>query len=110
MPRQKTRGKFWPQIRALIWEKAQELYQMENAKTMQEDFKGLTATRKELRESGYFQTAKLIILRNLRLQKKGLPTTEEETIIENSLLPFKNPKPQNNKRKGGGKGKCLNLE
>ena len=83
---------------------------MEQAKTMKDDFKGLTATRKELREGGYFHTAKLIVLRNLWLQKKGLPNTEEETIIENSILQFKNPKQQNNKRKGGGKRKCLNLE
>jgi hypothetical protein len=110
MPKQKTRGKFWPHVRALIWEKAQELYQMENAKTMKDDFKGTTATRKELREGGYFQTAKLIILRELWLQKKGLPSIEEETIKENSILQFKNQKPQNNKRKGGRKEKCQNLE
>jgi hypothetical protein len=30
----------------MIWEKAQELYQMEQAKTMGEDFKGITAERK----------------------------------------------------------------
>jgi len=97
----KTRGKFWPHVRALIWEKAQELYQMENAKTMHTDFKGITATKKELREGGYFQTAKLIILREIWQQKKRLPTpAEEETIKENSILPFKNPKPQNNKRRG----------
>jgi len=101
MPPQKTKGKFWPQVRALIWEKAQELYQMEQAKTMKNDFKGLTATKKELRESGYFHMAKLIVLRNLWLQKKGLPSIEEETITENSILQFKNPNPQNNKRKGG---------
>jgi len=111
MPKQKTCGKFWPRVRALIWEKAQELYQMENAKTMKDDFKGTTATKKELREGGYFQTAKLIILRELWLQKKGLTSIdEEETIKENSILPFKNPKPQNNKRKGGRKEKCQNLE
>ena len=74
---------------------------MENAKTMKNDFKGTTATRKELREGGYYQTAKLIILRELWLQKKELLLTEEEeTIKENSILPFKNPKPQNNKRRG----------
>jgi hypothetical protein len=56
----------------MIWEKAQELYQMEQAKTMGEDFKGITAERKELREGGYFYTAKLIVLRNLWLEKKGL--------------------------------------
>ncbi|MCS7113972.1 MAG: hypothetical protein RMJ15_09755 [Nitrososphaerota archaeon] len=71
---------------------------MENAKTMQNDFKGLTATKKELREGGYFHTAKLIVLRNLWLQRKGFPTIEEtETIKENSILPFKNPKSPNNK-------------
>ncbi|PMB74345.1 hypothetical protein C0199_00090 [Candidatus Bathyarchaeota archaeon] len=117
MPRQKTQGKFWPQVRALIWEKAQELYQMENAKTMQNNFKGTTATKKELREGRYFQTAKLIVLRNLWREKKGLPsigeeayTPQEQTIIKEFLLPFINPKPQNNKCKGGGKRKCLNLE
>ncbi|MCW4008079.1 MAG: hypothetical protein NWF09_05250 [Candidatus Bathyarchaeota archaeon] len=112
MPEPKTKGKFWPQVRPLIWEKAQELYQMEHAKTMKNDFKGLTATRKELREGGYFHTAKLIILREIWQQKKRSPVfEEEETITENSILPFKNPKPQNNKRKKESeKGKCLNLE
>ena len=62
----------------MIWEKAQELYQMEQAKNMGEDFKGLTATRKELREGGYFHMAKLIVLRNLWRQRKGLPSIEEE--------------------------------
>ncbi len=77
---------------------------------MKNDFKGLTATKKELREGGYFYMAKLIVLRNLWLQKKGLPTIEEEeTIKENSILQFKNPKQQNNKRKEA-EGKCLNLE
>jgi hypothetical protein len=105
MPKhQRKTGKFWPHVRSLIWEKAQELYQIEQAKTMKSDFKGTTATKKELRESGYFHTAKLIVLRSLWLQKKGLPSIEEEeTTIKNSLLPFKNPKPQNNERKEGEK-------
>jgi hypothetical protein len=101
LSKSKTKGKFWPKVRPLIWEKAQELYQMENAKTMHTDYKGLTATKKELREGGYFHTVKLIILRELWQKKKGSPPTEkEETIKENSILPFKNQKPQNNKRKG----------
>jgi hypothetical protein len=62
----------------MIWEKAQELYQMEQAKTMGEDFKAITAERKELREGGYFYQAKLIVLRNLWREKKGLPSIEEE--------------------------------
>ena len=105
----KTRGKFWPRVRALTWEKAQELYQMEQAKNMGSDFKGTTATRKELR-GGYFHTAKLIVLRKLWREKKGLPSIEEEayaqqeqTIIKEFLLPFKNQILSNNKRKGGGK-------
>jgi len=75
--KQRQPGKFWPWVRPMIWEKAQELYQMEQAKTMGEDFKGITAERRELREGGYFYTAKLIVLRNLWREKKGLPTIEE---------------------------------
>ena len=78
MPKQRQPGKFWPRVRPMIWEKAQELYQMEQAKTMGDDFKGITAERKELREGGYFYQAKLIVLRNLWLEKKCLPTIEEE--------------------------------
>ncbi|MDH5483352.1 MAG: hypothetical protein OEY22_10845 [Candidatus Bathyarchaeota archaeon] len=80
MPRPK--GKFWPYVRPLIWEKAQQLFQEKQAKTMDNDFKGIAATRKELREGGYFYQAKLIVLRNLWLQKKGLPTVEEEELIK----------------------------
>ena len=78
MPKQRQPGKFWPWVRPMIWEKAQELYQMEQAKTMGADFKGITAERKELREGGYFYTAKLIVLRNLWQQKKGLPSVAKE--------------------------------
>ena len=52
MPKQKRPGKFWPWVRPMIWEKAQELYQMEQAKAMGADFKAITAERKELREGG----------------------------------------------------------
>jgi hypothetical protein len=64
----------------LIWKKAQELYQMEQAKTVGEDFKGITAERKELREGGYFYTAKLIVLRNLWQKRKGCqPSKKRKT-------------------------------
>ena len=76
-----TRGKFWPFVRPLIWEKAQELFQEEEARTMGNDFKGIRAERHELREAGYFYIAKLIVLRDLWLQKKGLPTSEEEAQL-----------------------------
>ena len=78
MPKQRQPGKFWPWVRPMIWEKAQELYQMEQAKTMGDDFKAIMAERKELREGGYFYQAKLIVLRSLWREKKGLPTIEEE--------------------------------
>ncbi len=66
----KQKGKFWPQVRAMIWEKAQELYQLDEAKGMTNDFTGITATKAELSEGGYFYEAKLIVLRDLFLQKK----------------------------------------
>lgn len=75
LPTEKTvkimqpKGKFWPHVRALIWEKAQELYQADEIRGNQ-DFKGTTATKLELREGGYFHTAKLIVLRDLFLEKK----------------------------------------
>jgi len=78
------RGKFWPQVRALIWEKAQELYQQDEARGMSNDFTGIIATNAELREGGYFHQAKLIVLRDLWLGKKNLPTTQEE---ETTLKP-----------------------
>ena len=65
----------------MIWEKAQQLFQEEQATTMGTDFKGITATRQELWEGGYFYQAKLIVLRDLWLQKKGHPTSEEEAYI-----------------------------
>jgi hypothetical protein len=112
MPKhQRKTGKFWPQVRALIWEKAQQLFQEDQAKTMHTDFKGITATKKELREGGYFYLAKLIVLRNLWRERRGFPTLEEEeaytfreqTATKNSLLPFKNGKSLNSKCKEGRK-------
>jgi len=44
------------------------------------DYKGITATPKELREAGYFHTAKLIILRNLYLQNKNLFSASALTV------------------------------
>jgi len=74
----KNRGVFWPKVRVLIWERAQELYQHDEARGSSGDLSGVTATRKELVEGGYFQTAKVIVLRELKLQSKGsIPPYEE---------------------------------
>jgi hypothetical protein len=72
----------------MIWEKAQQLYQQEQFRGMGDDFRGITATKAELREGGYFYQAKLIVLRDLFLQKKGLPTTEEEEASQKSAQDF----------------------
>ena len=74
----KQKGKFWPQVRTQIYEKSQQLFQEQQARTMSVDFEGITATKKELREAGYFYTAKLIVLRNLWRQNKETSTVEEE--------------------------------
>jgi len=87
----------------MIWEKAQQLYQEEQAKTMGTDFKGITATHKELRENGYFHTAKLIVLRNLYLQNKASPA-----LTNNSLRHLKSPLHQSKKSKEVKT--CPNLE
>jgi hypothetical protein len=72
------KGKFWPAVRAMIWEKAEELFMQDQMRTMDCDIR---PERSELREGGYFYTAKLIVLRNLWLEKKGLSTTEEEEAL-----------------------------
>ena len=74
-------GKFWPKVRPLIWKKAEELYQKEQASTMGNDYKAIKPEKRELRQSGYFHMAKIIVLRNLYRQKKGLPTVEEEEMM-----------------------------
>ena len=80
---ERLKGKFWPHVRPLIWQKAQELFQMESCRTMGEDFIAVTATRAELREGGYFYRAKLIVLRALWLQKKGKSDCDE---VEQALM------------------------
>ena len=61
------KGKFWPHVRALIWQKAEELFMQEQTRTMNCYTR---PERCELREGGYFHTAKLIILRELYEGKK----------------------------------------
>jgi len=47
------------------------------------DFKGITATRKELREGGYFYVAKLIVLRNLWEQKRKSSNVDDNEVVSN---------------------------
>ena len=46
----------------------------------------------ELREGGYFHEAKLIVLRNLWREKKGLPLTEEEEAFQDQAHGFRQNK------------------
>jgi len=61
------KGKFWPTVRVMIWEEAERLFMQEQARTMDCYIK---PERYELREGGYFHTAKLTVLRNLYLANK----------------------------------------
>jgi len=92
----------------MIWEKAQHLYQEDQAKTMGSDFKGITATHKELREGGYFHTAKLIVLRNLYLQNKNPHSQEEPTSVSTKIHSSILKSVQQNKKQK--RRKCQNLE
>jgi len=56
-------GKFWPHVRELIWEKAEELHAADFYINHDENI--TQPTRKELREGGYFYDAKLIVLREV---------------------------------------------
>ena len=72
--KRQLQGKFWPRVRAMIWEKAEELFMAEQARTM--DFYN-RPEKCELIEGGYFHDAKLIVLRNLWRDKTGLSTNED---------------------------------
>ena len=50
---------------------------MDEARTMGDDFKGITAERRELRESGYYDTAKTLVLIEVNQDKKALVRSEE---------------------------------
>ena len=86
---QRQQGKFWPRVRAMIWEKAEELFMAEQARTM--DFYN-RPEKCELLEGGYFHEAKLIVLRNLWREKKGLPMTEEEDALKEQAQDFRQNK------------------
>ena len=59
---------------------------------MSKDFTGITATKAELREGGYFHQAKLIVLRDLWLGKRGLPATQEEEAFQEQAQGFRQNK------------------
>jgi hypothetical protein len=56
------KGTFWPSVRAEIWRKAEELFMQDQMHHWDCD---ITPERCELQESGYFDKAKIIVLRDL---------------------------------------------
>ena len=52
---------------------------------MPKDFTGITVTKAELREGGYFHQAKLIVLRDLFLQKKSSSQIIEKEAPKKSV-------------------------
>lgn len=58
---------FWREVRARIWQKARELYLADLLKTEPLNPPPLIMPEnKELREAGYFDRAKVLVLRELR--------------------------------------------
>lgn len=64
MPRKEVKGSFWPQVRQRMYEKAVELYMYDHPET--ENRPELD----ELYEGGYMNTAKVLVLREIRLEDK----------------------------------------
>ena len=64
------RGKFWPWVRELIWEKAEELHAADFYDSNDENI--TTPTRRELREGGYFYQAKCLVLREINMTRARL--------------------------------------
>jgi len=63
--RNKKPGKFWPSVREQIWRKAEELYMWEHPEAC---LRGLNPERSELRQAGYFERAKILVLKELSLR------------------------------------------
>ncbi|MGB9134774.1 MAG: hypothetical protein WCC63_04215 [Candidatus Bathyarchaeia archaeon] len=64
MPKRRPRGTFWPQVRERMYEKAVELYMHDHPETENRP------EIEELQEAGYMHTAKILVLREVRLQNQ----------------------------------------
>jgi len=64
MSKRKLEGTFWPQVRERMYEKALELYMYDHPETQNKP------EIEELQEAGYMHTAKVLVLREIRLQNK----------------------------------------
>ncbi len=64
MPKNYLKGTFWPAVRQRMYEKAVELYMYDHPETQNKP------ELDELRESGYLHTAKVLVLREIRLENQ----------------------------------------
>lgn len=64
MPRKELKGVFWPEVRQRMYEKAVELYMHDHPETQNRP------EIEELQEAGYMHTAKVLVLREIRLENK----------------------------------------
>jgi len=64
MPRKDLKGAFWPGVRQRMYEKAVELYMYDHPESQNKP------ELEELREAGYLHTAKVLVLREMRLESK----------------------------------------
>jgi hypothetical protein len=69
MPRKELKGTFWPGVRQRMYEKAIELYMYDHPETQNKP------EIEELQEAGYMHTAKVLVLREMRLESK--PSTQQ---------------------------------
>ena len=64
MPKRELKGEFWPGVRQRMYEKAIELYMYDDPETQNKP------EIEELHEAGYMHTAKVLVLREMRLENK----------------------------------------
>jgi len=64
MPKKELKGSFWPKVLQRMYEKALELYMYDHPETQNKP------EIKELQEAGYMHTAKVLVLREIRLENK----------------------------------------
>jgi competence protein ComGC len=69
MPKKELKGTFWPGVRQRMYEKAIELYMYDHPETQNKP------EIEELQEAGYMHTAKVLVLREMRLENK--PSTQQ---------------------------------
>ena len=64
MPKREGKGSFWPHVRQRMYEKAVELYMYDHPETQNKP------ELEELYEAGYMHSAKVLVLREMRLENK----------------------------------------